>query len=70
MPVVTFPSGASGSAAPSGHPTGVQVVTGAVETVLDSLGTATIHAGDTRTLARLIATVGPHHPVALRGHLI
>ncbi|ACZ87520.1 hypothetical protein [Streptosporangium roseum] len=64
MPVVAFPSGASGSAVPSGHPTEVQTVAGAVERFLDSLDAATTRAGYTRTLARLTATVGPHHPVA------
>ncbi|MER5326849.1 tyrosine-type recombinase/integrase [Streptosporangium roseum] len=49
---------------PSGHPTEVQTVAGAVERFLDSLDAATTRAGYTRTLARLSATVGPHHPVA------
>ncbi|MFI6803338.1 tyrosine-type recombinase/integrase [Streptosporangium canum] len=64
MPVVAFPSGASGSAVPSGHPTEVQTVAGAVERFLDSLDAATTRAGYTRTLARLTAVTGPHHPVA------
>jgi hypothetical protein len=64
MPVVAFP-GASGPATPSGNrATVASTVTGAVARFLDSLQAATIRAGYARTLARLTAVTGAHHPVA------
>ncbi|MEQ4723706.1 site-specific integrase [Nonomuraea sp. B19D2] len=61
MPVVAFP----GTPGPAGERADRRAsVAGAVEAFLDSLGAATTRIGYARTLARLTATAGPHHPVA------
>ncbi|MEU4548060.1 hypothetical protein [Nonomuraea dietziae] len=67
MPVLAFPGASSGhpdDEQPDRRVDGRSCVAGAVETFLDSLGAATTRTGYARTLVRLTATAGPHHPVA------